>query len=258
MPEKPDIPIPDPMKLKEVSPLNLLVCLCITNMIYMIKVKPNLIWLTWSIPQVTLISLLRLLLPWELPMVLWLLLIPLKVFVFKPKLCWDKLWEKKSNPWLWLTKSIDPFWNWNWTEKLCIKISLELLIWLMLLSLLIKLMIWENYWLTPPKDPLLSVPEKNVGPLLLPDLPESMPPNSKPPTINCKLNSGEITSLMLKLKNGRKKPKVKMEALWKEPSLNSSWTPSVTWPDPSWKETKPKWKKCWLLSELLWLNKKKN
>lgn len=91
----------------------------------------------------------------------------------------------------------------------------------------INLKKWENYKLILLKEVFLSEVEKNAGLSLLQDLLEFMPPNSKLVMINSKVNFGEITILMLKVKNGELKIPTTMVHLLKELSVNSSWNQSL-------------------------------
>jgi hypothetical protein len=72
---------------------------------------------------------------------------------------------------------------------------------------------------------LLEV-EKNAGLSPSLDLQEFTPLNSKQAMINFNLNSGEITFLMLKPKNGDLKMLMMKENLLKELSVNLSWNQS--------------------------------
>jgi len=193
--------------------------------------------------QDTLISHLKLLLLLELLTELLLLSIVLKESVSKLKLSYVKVWPKKLDQFLWLTKLIDKFLNYKMMLKVCIKTSSELLIWLMSLSLVMNNQKWEISSFTQIKVMLLSVQEKNVGLSLWPDLLKFMLKNSRLKKRKWWKNFGEIIILMPKPKNGRKTKLLMMEQSLKEVSAHSLWNQSLNLQDLSWKETLNKWTK---------------
>jgi len=162
-----------------------------------------------------------------------------KESVCKPKLCSDKLLERRSSPFSSLTRLIEVFLNSKSMERPCIKTSRELLKMPMLSSLPMKLMIWEkDNKLTPLRELLLLDLLSSDGPSPLPDLPDFTQRNSRSALTRWWKNFGEITTLMPKQRNGRLMKWVMKELNSEDASSNSSWSQSSDCAETLWMETK--------------------
>lgn len=150
---------------------------------------------------------------------------------------------------------IDLFFNLNLTVKLCIKISLELSIWLMSSSLLINAKKWVIHYVIQVSEMLLLVQENNNGPLLWTNLPEFIQRSLVFHSIKWWKSFGVIISLMLKQRNGNLKDKVMKENQLKEHLLNLLWIQFANFVTLLWMDKKNNMKKCLKPFKLTFLKK---
>lgn len=97
--------------------------------------------------------------------------------------------------------------------KQCIKTSSESLIWSMSSSTPINKKTWVISLFIQNSDQSHLVQERNAGHSHAPDLPESMPTNSRLNHSNYKKDCGETITLMLKENAGEKTTSVDQEKL---------------------------------------------